>query len=101
MIGQYLPNNNETATVAFRQKFCQLNSLLLFHVLQGHIWDQGTESTNLLRARERMAAASACLVPTTSVWPRRSTASMRTHTGPDLPVGLLPCRSLICSTFPA
>jgi hypothetical protein len=27
MIGQYLPNNNETATVAFRQKFCQLNSL--------------------------------------------------------------------------
>jgi hypothetical protein len=28
MIGQYLPNNNETATVAFRQKFCQLNSLL-------------------------------------------------------------------------
>jgi hypothetical protein len=31
MIGQYLPNNNETATVAFRQKFCQLNSLLVFH----------------------------------------------------------------------
>jgi hypothetical protein len=28
MIGQYLPNNNETATVAFRQKFCQLNSLI-------------------------------------------------------------------------
>jgi hypothetical protein len=28
MIGQYLPNNNETATVAFRQKFCQLNSPL-------------------------------------------------------------------------
>jgi hypothetical protein len=27
MIGQYLPNNNETATVAFRQKFYQLNSL--------------------------------------------------------------------------
>jgi hypothetical protein len=27
MIGQYLPNNNETATVAFRQKICQLNSL--------------------------------------------------------------------------
>jgi hypothetical protein len=26
MIGQYLPNNNETATVAFRQKFCQLNN---------------------------------------------------------------------------
>jgi hypothetical protein len=26
MIGQYLPNNNETATVAFRQKFYQLNS---------------------------------------------------------------------------
>jgi hypothetical protein len=26
MIGQYLPNNNETVTVAFRQKFCQLNS---------------------------------------------------------------------------
>jgi hypothetical protein len=26
MIGQYLPNNNETARVAFRQKFCQLNS---------------------------------------------------------------------------
>jgi hypothetical protein len=26
MIGQYLPNNNETAIVAFRQKFCQLNS---------------------------------------------------------------------------
>jgi hypothetical protein len=26
MIEQYLPNNNETATVAFRQKFCQLNS---------------------------------------------------------------------------
>jgi hypothetical protein len=26
MIGQYLPNNNETATVAFRQKICQLNS---------------------------------------------------------------------------
>jgi hypothetical protein len=26
MIGQYLPNNNETATVAFRQKFCRLNS---------------------------------------------------------------------------
>jgi hypothetical protein len=25
MIEQYLPNNNETATVAFRQKFCQLN----------------------------------------------------------------------------
>jgi hypothetical protein len=29
MIGQYLPNNNETATVAFRQKFCQLNSLIV------------------------------------------------------------------------
>jgi hypothetical protein len=29
MIGQYLPNNNETATVAFRQKFCQLNSPLI------------------------------------------------------------------------
>jgi hypothetical protein len=28
MIGQYLPNNNETVTVAFRQKFCQLNSPL-------------------------------------------------------------------------
>jgi hypothetical protein len=28
MIGQYLPNNNETATVAFHQKICQLNSLL-------------------------------------------------------------------------
>jgi hypothetical protein len=27
MIGQYLPNNNETATVAFRQNFCKLNSL--------------------------------------------------------------------------
>jgi hypothetical protein len=27
MIRQYLPNNNETTTVAFRQKFCQLNSL--------------------------------------------------------------------------
>jgi hypothetical protein len=26
MIRQYLPNNNETAAVAFRQKFCQLNS---------------------------------------------------------------------------
>jgi hypothetical protein len=26
MIGQYLPNNNETVTVTFRQKFCQLNS---------------------------------------------------------------------------
>jgi hypothetical protein len=26
MIGQYLPNNNEIATVAFRQKNCQLNS---------------------------------------------------------------------------
>jgi hypothetical protein len=29
MIGQYLPNNHETATVAFRQKFCQLNSLYI------------------------------------------------------------------------
>jgi hypothetical protein len=29
MIGQYLPNNNETATVAFHQKFCQLNSPLV------------------------------------------------------------------------
>jgi hypothetical protein len=28
MIGQYLSNNNETAIVAFRQKFCQLSSLL-------------------------------------------------------------------------
>jgi hypothetical protein len=27
MIEQYLPNNNETATVEFRQKICQLNSL--------------------------------------------------------------------------
>jgi hypothetical protein len=26
MIEQYLPNNNETAKVAFRQKICQLNS---------------------------------------------------------------------------
>jgi hypothetical protein len=26
MIGQYLPNNNETAIVAFRQKFRQLNN---------------------------------------------------------------------------
>jgi hypothetical protein len=26
MIGQYLPNNNETATVTSRQKFYQLNS---------------------------------------------------------------------------
>jgi hypothetical protein len=28
MIGQYLSNNNETTTVAFRQNFCQLNSPL-------------------------------------------------------------------------
>jgi hypothetical protein len=34
MIGQYLPNNNETATVAFRQKFCQLNSLLSISMAQ-------------------------------------------------------------------
>jgi hypothetical protein len=27
MIGQYLSNNNETVTVAFRQKICQLNCL--------------------------------------------------------------------------
>jgi hypothetical protein len=33
MIGQYLPNNNETATVAFRQKFCQLNSPLVAPIL--------------------------------------------------------------------
>jgi hypothetical protein len=26
MIRQYLSNNNKTAAVAFRQKFCQLNS---------------------------------------------------------------------------
>jgi hypothetical protein len=26
MIEQYLPNNNETTTGAFRQKFCQLNN---------------------------------------------------------------------------
>jgi hypothetical protein len=32
MIRQYLPNNNETATVAFRQNFCQLNSPYV-HVL--------------------------------------------------------------------
>jgi hypothetical protein len=37
MIGQYLPNNNETATVAFRQKFCQLNSLLVL-VTEHEIW---------------------------------------------------------------
>jgi hypothetical protein len=35
MIGQYLPNNNETATVAFRQKFCQLNSPLVFVHMHG------------------------------------------------------------------
>jgi hypothetical protein len=29
MIGQYLPNNNETATIAFHQKICQLNSLVV------------------------------------------------------------------------
>jgi hypothetical protein len=29
MIGQYLPNNNETVTVTFRQKKCQLNSPLI------------------------------------------------------------------------
>jgi hypothetical protein len=29
MIGQYLPNNNETATLSFRQKFYQLNSPFL------------------------------------------------------------------------
>jgi hypothetical protein len=29
MIGQYLSNNNETATVTFHQKICQLNSLLV------------------------------------------------------------------------
>jgi len=29
--------------------------------LQGQVWDQGTEPKNLQRARERMAAASACL----------------------------------------
>jgi hypothetical protein len=38
MIGQYLPNNNENATVAFRQKICQLNSpigeTLHWHVSQ-------------------------------------------------------------------
>jgi hypothetical protein len=28
MIGQYLPNNNKTATVMFRQKIYQLNRLL-------------------------------------------------------------------------
>jgi hypothetical protein len=28
MIGKYLPNNNKTATVAFRQKFCQLKQPL-------------------------------------------------------------------------
>jgi hypothetical protein len=34
MIEQYLPNNNETATVAFRQKFCQLNSPLVHSKMQ-------------------------------------------------------------------
>jgi hypothetical protein len=29
MIEQYLPNNNKTATVAFRQKIYQLNSPLM------------------------------------------------------------------------
>jgi hypothetical protein len=27
MIGQYSPNNNKTATIAFRSKFYQINSL--------------------------------------------------------------------------
>jgi hypothetical protein len=30
MIGQYFPNNNETVTVSFRQKFYQLNSPLVW-----------------------------------------------------------------------
>jgi hypothetical protein len=38
MIGQYLPNNNETTTVAFRQKFCQLNSPIV-------VWAQGNHNT--------------------------------------------------------
>jgi hypothetical protein len=33
MIEQYLPNNNETATVAFRQKICQLNIPLVLQSL--------------------------------------------------------------------
>jgi hypothetical protein len=35
MIEQYLSNNNETATVAFCQKFCQLNSPLVFFEKKG------------------------------------------------------------------
>jgi hypothetical protein len=52
MIGQYLLNNNETATVGFRQKFYQLNNPLIKITeiqTQGHsrnfgpVWIQGLE----------------------------------------------------------
>jgi hypothetical protein len=43
MIRQYLPNNNETATVAFRQKFCQLNSPLV-GPCENHAWCSWTAS---------------------------------------------------------
>jgi hypothetical protein len=34
MIGQYLSNNNETATIAFRQKICPLNSPLAMTTIE-------------------------------------------------------------------
>jgi hypothetical protein len=42
MIGQYLPNNNETATVAFRQKIYRLNSPQ--GVQQRHVGGSGTSA---------------------------------------------------------
>jgi hypothetical protein len=49
MIGQYLPNNNETATVAFRQKICQLN---------GPLYDLLRETLNgVCRLRDMLVSA--------------------------------------------
>jgi hypothetical protein len=48
MIGQYLQNNNETDTVAFRQKFYQLNSPLLLWLAWFHSADPVRRSASQL-----------------------------------------------------
>jgi hypothetical protein len=45
MIGQYLPQTNESATVPKTQKFCQLNKALVDHLV-GNDMDTLYKKTN-------------------------------------------------------
>jgi hypothetical protein len=62
MIGQYLSNTNESATIPILQKILELNKALVYHVLDGafhfHVLAKGTrrDENSKLRPTEQVSS---------------------------------------------